>query len=315
MLTNGYHDLINFKILPDSVTKKIARFFKDADDKKSVGKKSQRILSVKQKVKVAVITLASTIAGILMLTIISLVLCWRRIPKNVKDKVMQVKHIIFFNGPIRLVLELYYPTLRLSLMNIVKNDQPDSIMILSGVKIAICAGLLPYSLNFCARYADQMEKKNFHLTFGALFTNVEKYNKPKAMYFPFVFLVHRFLLAVIISCVGFNLILQVFLLTYVNLLFLCWFVVVWPMDSFINNFFELVNGFLVLMLSYFSFSFSDYVPDPRIRFKFGKLYIAVIIIFFAYNVTFQLVLCIQILKIEKEKRRRIQMWNEAKRIV
>lgn len=284
MFTEGYHELINAKLLPDSTTQKIVQLFKDTEDKN--GKGSRRVLSKKHRIKLAVISLATIIAGLLVLMIIALVLCWRRIPKNVKDKVVQLKHMIFFNAPIRLALELYYPTLCESLVNIVKNDKTSSTMIFSGVKIALCAGFLPFSLNFAASFADQMDKRDFHLTFGAFFTNVERYNKPKAMYFPFVFLAHRFVMAVIITCIGFNLILQVFLLTYANLLFLCWFVIVWPMDSLINNAFELVNGFLVLMLSYYSFSFSDYVPDPKLRFKFGKLYIAVIIIYFAYNVCF-----------------------------
>ena len=41
--------------------------------------------------------------------------------------------MIFYNVPIRLALELYYPTLRQSLMNIVKNNKSGSIMIFSGV--------------------------------------------------------------------------------------------------------------------------------------------------------------------------------------
>ena len=61
------------------------------------------------------------------------------------------------------------------------------------------------------------------------------------------------------------------------------------MDTFYKNILELTNGFLVLVMSYFSFDFSDYVPDPRIKFNIGYIYIAIILLFFVYNLTLQIV--------------------------
>ena len=65
------------------------------------------------------------------------------------------------------------------------------------------------------------------------------------------------------------------------------------MEDLHKNILELANGFLVLMMSYFSFEFSDYVPDPRAKFTIGYIYIAIILLFFAFNLTYQLVVWVR----------------------
>ena len=99
-------------------------------------------------------------------------------------------------------------------------------MISAGFKVAVCAGFVPFSISFITKNVALYEDKDFHLKYGAFFTNVEKYNKSMAMYYPCVFLVHRLLMAIIIACLGFSIVLQVFLLTHLNLILLCWLIVV-----------------------------------------------------------------------------------------
>ena len=187
-------------------------------------------------------------------------------------------------------------------------------MVSAGFKVAVCASIVPFSLNFIIKNEALMEDRDFHLKYGALFTNVEKYNKPKAMYYPFVFLAHRLLMAVIIACMGFNLVLQVFLLTHLNLLILCWLIIVQPMDTLHKNILELSNGFLVLMMSYFSFDFSDYVPDPQIKFKIGYIYIAIIMLFFTYNLAYQLLVVVRDYYMIRKNKQILHLQKEAERI-
>jgi len=108
MLTNGYHDIINAKIIPDSITQKIVRAF---DSTNSTGREALRLLNSNHNIKISVIALASTVLATLVLTTIGLIVFWRRVPKSIKDKLVQLKYMIFFNGPIRIALELFYPTL------------------------------------------------------------------------------------------------------------------------------------------------------------------------------------------------------------
>jgi hypothetical protein len=173
-----------------------------------------------------VITVASITTAILFLTCFGLIVFWRRVPKNIKDKLIAFKYIIFFNGIIRIALEFFYPTLCLSLITLMHHDQQSTTMISAGFKVAVCAGFVPFTLSFVAKNEALFEDKDFHLKYGAFFTNVEKYNKPNAMYYPCVFLAHRLLMAAIVACLGFNIVLQVSLLTHLNLILLCWLIVV-----------------------------------------------------------------------------------------
>ena len=65
------------------------------------------------------------------------------------------------------------------------------------------------------------------------------------------------------------------------------------MEDLHKNILELANGFLVLVMSYFSFEFSDYVPDPRAKFTIGYIYIAIILLFFSFNLTYQVVVWVR----------------------
>ena len=65
------------------------------------------------------------------------------------------------------------------------------------------------------------------------------------------------------------------------------------MEDLHKNILELTNGFLVLMMSYFSFNFSDYVHDPQAKFTIGYIYIAIILLFFVFNLTYQVVVWVR----------------------
>jgi len=214
MLADGYHDIVNAKLLPDSLTEKILEALKSknttetstANFTNTMATGSRRRLNSNRTIKLAVIAGAGSIIGISVILTVCLIVCWRRVPKIIKDLITALKHMIFFNGPIRAVLELFYPTICLSLMNIMRNEGSRSTMISSGFKIVVCVALIPFSLNFVIKYEPMIEDRNFHLKYGALFSNLERLNKPKAIYFPPMFLIHRLLMAVLITCMGFNLV-------------------------------------------------------------------------------------------------------------
>ena len=57
---------------------------------------------------------------------------------------------------------------------------------------------------------------------------------------------------------------------------MCWLISVKPFDETYKNYLETINEFLVIMLSYFGFLFTDYVPSPVIRFYFGYFYLGIL---------------------------------------
>ena len=117
-------------------------------------------------------------------------------------------------------------------------------------------------------------------------TNVETFKKPDAIYYPSVFMFRRLLLALTITFLKFNLVAQVLFAVNSSLLMLCWLIVVWPFDMVYKNYLECSNEFLVLMMSYLGFWFSDFVASPVTRSKFGYIYLGLIAAGLLTNVIF-----------------------------
>jgi len=57
---------------------------------------------------------------------------------------------------------------------------------------------------------------------------------------------------------------------------LSWYITVKPLDTKSKNYLEMTNEFLILILGYFGFLFTDYVADPVLRYRFGYFYIGLL---------------------------------------
>ena len=97
--------------------------------------------------------------------------------------------------------------------------------------VSVLTGSCFFVLNFLAKNQHLVEDKDFQQKFGTLFTNIELINKPKAAYYSFVFLLHRILMAITITCLGKVLVIQVFLMVYINLGLIIWIMLIKPMDT------------------------------------------------------------------------------------
>lgn len=66
-----------------------------------------------------------------------------------------------------------------------------------------------------------------------------------------------------------------------------WLIIVKPLDSGLKNAIEISNELLLLFFSYFSFLFTMFVPDPLVKYKFGFIYMSVLGIGLAFNISIQ----------------------------
>ena len=93
MLADGYHDIVNAKLLPDSLTEKILEALKSknttetstANFTNTMATGSRRRLNSNRTIKLAVIAGAGSIIGISVIITVCLIVCWRRVPKIIKD--------------------------------------------------------------------------------------------------------------------------------------------------------------------------------------------------------------------------------------
>jgi hypothetical protein len=55
-----------------------------------------------------------------------------------------------------------------------------------------------------------------------------------------------------------------------------WFMLVYPLETMAKNYLEMSNEFLIMILGYYGFLFTDYVGDPELRYTFGYIYIGIL---------------------------------------
>ena len=142
--------------------------------------------------------------------------------------------------------------------------------------------LLPY----CAIYIlfknfKSLGKRKFYQSYGSFYLNtkIEK----KALFFIWIFLVRRFLYALIIvnmqNYPGIQLISSM-LLSYFTLIYL---VIVKPIIGNIDFFFELFNEFMIYIITLFSYTFSDLLEDPILRYEIGFFLVGLVLLTMLFN--------------------------------
>jgi hypothetical protein len=89
-------------------------------------------------------------------------------------------------------------------------------------------------------------------------------------------MLRRLSIAVAIVFLKDYIVFSVLIIAHISLAMICWLADERPYDEKYKNNLEIANEFLVLILSYFGFLFTDYVPNPVIRYKFGYFYIALL---------------------------------------
>ena len=101
----------------------------------------------------------------------------------------------------------------------------------------------------------------------------------EALAFTFVFLMRRLAFAYTICHIDRNITIQVFILDCMSTCVLCYYLSVRPMENAINNFVHIFNEIAILTCIWSLFLFTNYVPDPVLRHKFGWWYLY----FLAFN--------------------------------
>lgn len=156
------------------------------------------------------------------------------------------------------------------------------------IKVVILLLFTIFTFLFMIEKREEVDDEPFKQKYGAYFTNIETYLKPAAVHYPAVFLFRRLLMALTITFLKFNLVTQVLCGVHFGLLMLSWLIIVRPFDSALKNYLENINEFLVLIMSYMGFLFSDYVESPIVRYRFGFFYLSLIALGLAINVLFML---------------------------
>ena len=143
------------------------------------------------------------------MVLLVLCLCRNHIAKRLSTKHRKLLYsyyrMFFWNMFIRTGSELFYPLLLTSCLSIMETRRA-SANIKNIVIVVVGIAYMAFTLIFMQKHKDDVGLPQFQEPYGAFMTNLETYKKPKAVYYPFVFLLRRASLVLIIIFLRVNLI-------------------------------------------------------------------------------------------------------------
>jgi hypothetical protein len=176
-----------------------------------------------------------------------------------------------YNGIIRACIQLFFPMLLMAFYGLRNGKLWMPIVQIFFFIIFFVVTLTHIELN-----KDKVDSKEYKNKYGSYFTNVETYRKPRALHYTTLFLLRRLFIALVIVYLRFSVVMQVLLAVHSSLLMLTWLIQVRPMESDSKNYLEMANEFLICVLGYFGFLFTDFVGDPGTKYMFGYAYIGIL---------------------------------------
>ena len=170
------------------------------------------------------------------------------------------KRSFFFNAPIRLLLEIYYPVLVCSLINIktskLSNEFEIIAFIISWIMVIICLGFSAFSIWFLSKNISNLyENEELKERYEALYDEMDTSRK-KALIYNIIFLVNRTALSFVLIYCTFNFYIQLWSFVVLNFLMLSYLVCIRPFLTKLKNNMEIFNETCIFLSSCTLFGFS-----------------------------------------------------------
>ena len=233
-----------------------------------------------------VVTAVIGIAALLVSAAL-VVLCYRytfkRLPKPIQSLVLLIKKKLMWNSVLRYSTQKYLSTaiqcflsfgVFATLTTFARVSVPLTLVYLLAWPV-----LILYMLWRKRAILGTKETKD---TVGSLYLNFET-DKPSAWQFTPLFMYRRLLFAFVIAAMSYSIVMQVLVLIYSSLAFMSYLLVYEPMEAYHYDLTAIANEYVLLFSFYFMFLFTDFVPEPEVRFMFGQKYLTLLYIDLALN--------------------------------
>ena len=101
---------------------------------------------------------------------------------------------------------------------------------------------------------------------------------------------------------------------FLSSLVLLWHWRVWPMENRRQNLLYMINEYMYLCCCFFALGFSEYNPDPEVRYRVGNSYLGLLAIILLTNVVVMIVeIVVGIVTYCKKRKQKKQVDEENKR--
>ena len=117
---------------------------------------------------------------------------------------------------------------------------------------------------------DKLHEEQIHKSFGPIYDGIDLENNRKAIYKPFNFLMRRLILVTILYFMrDESLYMKIIPLFIVQYSIMLYNIIVRPCENESDHFFENKNDWTIMITLYYLCCFTDYIPDPNVRYNIG----------------------------------------------
>lgn len=121
---------------------------------------------------------------------------WNELHVKIQNALANFYHRIFWSGVIRLMLELFYPTVLFAFVSLTTKD---ASKLYPAMIVTFYVGFCFATLLHLQHSSPEVDTADYKRNYGAYFTNVETNKKPGALHYSTLFLFRRLFCAVIIT--------------------------------------------------------------------------------------------------------------------
>ena len=201
--------------------------------------------------------------------------------------VAQFQHYLFWNGSIRLFIEVYLDMVLFSLLNLYemqKTEQPDTqaVFISYWVSISImtiCTCIPLILMAYYAKYRNNLSDTRLLAQTGTFIEGAKKKSASDfgpAVAIPMLLFTRSLVLSLSLVYLQDNYKLQLGI-SLVITMSMAMFISTWqPYENKFENQLQTFNQFITLSILYVMMCFTDFVPDPEIRYSLGYVQIVLV---------------------------------------
>ena len=199
-----------------------------------------------------------------------------------------MKKQLFWSMAIRFVFESYLELVicvTIGLLNLEWSSKNFSITYCSifNIIFAVIVLVMPILTSiFYYINIDRVDEEEFKRKYGTLYDGLQlddsEDKRKSAIIYPFLFIVRRLVFMITVVWFDYFVWLQISTQFALCIMMIMYLGFIWPFKSAFITWMEITNELAVLLLCYFMFTFTDWIPKAKTRYLIGWIFIAIIVI-------------------------------------
>lgn len=216
----------------------------------------------------------------LMYLLYPVCVCCGRNPKKkwCRRKAEGMKNNLFWNGTVLFIVEAYLDIIICCLINLAVIGNPINTVgtalsvVLSVLLMIGCLAVPMLTIFYLRPRFSQLNDSHIKDSFGSIYEMINLESSKIAIIWPIFFCIRRAIFAIAVVFTK-NPVLQLMAFTYPTLAVVIIIGLIQPLESPFANKVEMYDSVTVLFLSYCLFCFTEFIPDPNIRYQIGYVMI------------------------------------------